>query len=308
VRSTPFVPRRADEPRCFVRPREGTTLRSGADGSSDGVKERREKLAEAREDLVPKRSNAYQIFIFVLTILSLVIMVGLVIPRVSQATKDLLNWYDNLICVVFLLDFASNMRKTTSKKRYLIQGRGWLDLLGSIPSFGFVVNGQYASLFRLARLSRLSRITRLLRRQNKSDVVDDIVHHRGQYAAVITALMAVTVLVFASVFVLQFESRSPDANITSGGDAPWWSIVTITTVGYGNFFPVTSGGRITAVFVMLMGIGIIGALASILASYLVPTGNDEDDAETASLERHLSDIKGELAAVRRALEHRGPPP
>ena len=76
-------------------------------------------------------------------------------------------------------------------------------------------------------------------------------------------------LVSSSLAVLQFESRSPDANITTGGDALWWSAVTITTVGYGDFYPVTTLGRLAGVLVMLAGVGIIGALASILASLLV---------------------------------------
>ena len=84
------------------------------------------------------------------------------------------------------------------------------------------------------------------------------------------------VLSVASILILNEESRSADANITTGGDAIWWGIVTITTVGYGDFYPVTTLGRMTAVFVMFAGIGIIGALASILASLLVsPTSADE---------------------------------
>ena len=82
--------------------------------------------------------------------------------------------------------------------------------------------------------------------------------------------MMMIVLTISSVLILQFESRSPDANITTGGDALWWAIVTITTVGYGDFYPVTTLGREVGVVVMFAGVGIIGALASILASILVP--------------------------------------
>ena len=74
-----------------------------------------------------------------------------------------------------------------------------------------------------------------------------------------------------------------DANIQTGGDAIWWGIVTITTVGYGDFYPVTLAGRLTGVFVMFAGIGIIGALASILASMLVsPSAPAEPAAEVES--------------------------
>ena len=85
--------------------------------------------------------------------------------------------------------------------------------------------------------------------------------------------------------MLQEESRAPDANITTGGDALWWAIVTITTVGYGDFFPVTTLGRVTGVVRHVRGIGIIGALASILASILVrvePRPKPEPEPETAT--------------------------
>ena len=88
-------------------------------------------------------------------------------------------------------------------------------------------------------------------------------------------MLALIVLTVASVLVLQFESKSPDANITTGGDALWWAVVTITTVGYGDKYPVTAAGRVTAVFVMFAGVGIIGALASILSSVLVPAPRAE---------------------------------
>jgi hypothetical protein len=142
---------------------------------------------EARDGHQP--SNAYQIFILVLTVFSLLILVALVLP-LNQATTQLLVVYDNLICVVFLIDFVLNLRWSTSKREYLIGRRGWLDLLGSIPAFGFF---PYTALFRLARISRLARITRLLRGKNKKQLVGDVLRHRGQYAAFIRRGRAVVV-------------------------------------------------------------------------------------------------------------------
>lgn len=83
-----------------------------------------------------ERSNAYSIFILVLTVLSLVIMAALVLP-LSESTVQLLTVYDNVICVVFLIDFLLNLSRSRPRSDYFIRGRGWLDLLGSIPSFGF---------------------------------------------------------------------------------------------------------------------------------------------------------------------------
>jgi voltage-gated potassium channel len=234
-------------------------------------------------------------------------MVVLLLP-LSETTLTLLGVYDNLICVIFLIDFFLNLRGAAKKSDYFIGQRGWLDLLGSIPSFGIFRLG---GLLRLARLSRLARITRLLRGENKKTLVKDILENRSRYAAFLTILLTILVLTVASVLVLQFESKSPDANITSGGDALWYSIVTITTVGYGDFYPVTAAGRITAMFIMFMGVGIIGALASILASMLVGSSAspEEEAAEAAepmlAVQEELKSVKEELAVVRQMLEKMG---
>jgi voltage-gated potassium channel len=258
-----------------------------------------------------EHSNSYNIFILVLTILSLVIMVLLVLPLPPSVT-DMLIVYDNLVCIVFLADFALNITRSKRKRDYFIGQRGWLDLLGSIPSLGVF---KFTALLRLARLSRLARIGRLLGGQNRKALIEDVVQNRGQYAAFITILSAFIVLVTASILVLEFESFSPDANITTGGDALWWGVVTITTVGYGDQYPVTALGRLTGVFVMFAGVGIIGALASILASILVPPpASDEAPAEaaavtptpapgamTASVEQELAKLRAEIEALRLSL-------
>jgi voltage-gated potassium channel len=221
-----------------------------------------------------KHGNSYNIFILVLTIYSLALMVLLLLP-LDPDTRSLMNFFDNAICIIFLIDFAVNLAGAKPKRAYFIGQRGWLDLLGSIPSIGVF---QLGALLRLARLSRLARITRLLRGQAGKDLVKDVLKNRSQYATFITILLAGMVLSVASILILQFESRSPDANITTGGDALWWGLVTITTVGYGDTYPVTFLGRITGVFVMFAGIGIIGALASILASMLVAPTTPEEPA------------------------------
>ena len=242
-------------------------------------------------------SNAYELFILLLTILSLAIMAMLLLPTLTPATTTLLNFYDNAICFVFLFDFGLRLRRASSARHYFFRERGWLDLLGSIPTFGLV---KYAALLRLARLSRLARIFRLLRGQNKRQLARDVLDNRGEYAGFITLIAMMTVISVSSVLVLQAESGAKGANITTGGDAVWWAIVTITTVGYGDFYPVTAFGRVVGAFVMFAGIGIIAALASILASLLIPKAKDEPDpaAELASVRAELVAVHDELAAIR----------
>jgi voltage-gated potassium channel len=254
-----------------------------------------------------EHGNAYSLFILVLTLFSLATMVLLLLP-VDDSTRELLNLYDNVICIIFLIDFAFSLSRAKPRRQYFLYERGWLDLLGSIPNFGVF---QLGVLLRLARLSRLARIARLFGGTERRALTQDVLSNRGQYAAFITVLTAGLVLSVASILMLQFERRSPDANITTGGDAIWWGIVTITTVGYGDFYPVTTLGRLTGFVVMLAGVGIIGALASILASILVPPQKPADDEEPAtvtvtgstdaSVAAELAALRDEVRALREAI-------
>jgi voltage-gated potassium channel len=256
----------------------------------------------AEQPITREHGNAYNLFILLLTVFSLVVMALLVLP-LDEQTHQLLFVYDNAVCVIFLMDFAYNISGSKPKRQYFIYQRGWLDLLGSIPAFGVF---QLSALLRLARLSRLARITRLLRGNARRELVRDMVENRGQYATFITILAAGTVLCVSSILILQFEGRSADANILTGGDALWWGFVTITTVGYGDFYPVTSLGRVVGVAVMFAGVGIIGALASILASLLVPPPKSEEAAPAAAgtlgdadaVAAELAGLRAEVAALR----------
>jgi voltage-gated potassium channel len=236
--------------------------------------------------------NSYNIFILVLTVYSLVLMAVLFLFPLDPDTRSTVNVWDNAICVVFLIDFFYNLTGARPKRAYLVGQLGVIDLLGSVPSFSFL---PFTALFRLFRIFRLVRILKMFRGQNQKQIMADVLHNRGQYATFITILLAGMVLSVSSILVLQFESRAPDANIQTGGDALWWAIVTITTVGYGDYYPVTTLGRITGVFVMFSGVGIIGALASILASMLVSPSPPADDA--AATETAPAPASGAAPAV-----------
>jgi voltage-gated potassium channel len=247
-----------------------------------------------------KLSNSYELFILLLTLLSLLNMVALLLPWMAPATVKLLEIYDFVLCLVFLCDFALRMKRASSPRAYFIHGRGWLDLLGSIPSLGLL---RITALLRLARLSRLERVIHKFKAEGGGGLTKDVLANRGQYAGFVTLVLAMTVISVASVVVLQTESRMAGANIISGGDAIWWAIVTITTVGYGDQYPVGVLGRVVGAFVVFAGVGIIGALASILASLLIPAPKKQVDptAEIGELQSELAAMRGDLTAIRELL-------
>jgi voltage-gated potassium channel len=254
---------------------------------------------ETRSGTFKRNGNAYSVFILTLTVFSLCIMVAMLLP-LSEAAIGLLRVYDNLICVFFLIDFFISLRAAPKKSDYFIKDRGWLDLVGSIPALGPAF--RYSGLFRLARLSRATRIARQLRGLERGAFIREVLENRSEYTGFITILLVVIVLGTAGVLELQFENQAPNATIVTGWDAIWYSIVTITTVGYGDYYPVTTGGRITAIFIMFSGVGLIGVLASLLSHMLMGTSLTAQASGDSRVERELEDVKGELAALRQLLE------
>lgn len=122
-------------------------------------------------------------------------------------------------------------------------------------------------------------------------------------AVAVAAMATVLVVWVGSLMVLSAERGAQGAEITTFGDALWWSFETITTVGYGDFVPVTAMGRFFAVFVMLVGISVLGVVSASLAATLVkqsPTPSaphHNDDVLT-----ELADLKAMVAALSRQLE------
>jgi voltage-gated potassium channel len=178
---------------------------------------------------------------------------------------------------VFALEFASRFAASHARAQYL---RGhWIDLLALIP----VARG-----LRVARLARLFRLVRVFAGVFRAvDLMTELANHRG-LTMIITSWLAVMV-----IFCLGFYLAERDANpgITSPFDALWWGISTLTTVGYGDVYPMTPEGRIAASGLMLLGIGLFSAVTAIVTSYLVTEeGQTPPSDPIATIER-----LGELA-------------
>ncbi|MCN0150890.1 potassium channel family protein [Salinispora arenicola] len=123
---------------------------------------------------------------------------------------------------------------------------------------------------------------------------------RGRLGIYVAATTVLLVLV-ASLAVLDAERGAPDPSITNYSDAVWWAAVTITTVGYGDFYPVTTEGRLVAVGLMIGGIGLIGFVTGSLATWIVDrvTGRDRHAAATAD---DVAALRQEIVALRQQLE------
>jgi voltage-gated potassium channel len=143
--------------------------------------------------------------------------------------------------------------------------------------------------FQVWRLAGVERMT-VLQREGVERVLA-ILRHRSLFRV----LLAAAALVFLGAWlVMLFESSTPGSNIHSYKDALWWAVVTVTTVGYGDRFPVSDGGRSVAVVLMLVGIGLIGILTATVASFFM---QEHTDANKDQLQAAHEDLGGQLTAI-----------
>ncbi len=123
---------------------------------------------------------------------------------------------------------------------------------------------------------------------------------RGR-VVIYTAASALLLIYVASLAIYETEGRLPDATITSFGDALWWSMTTVTTVGYGDYYPITTTGRVIAGLLMLGGISVIGVVTATIASWIVQRVADDDEANAAATSAEIQTLRTEVAELRRDL-------
>lgn len=200
----------------------------------------------------------FQLIILVLSVYVLLSLAVSTFFKLDEEVQLLLDYIDNLICVVFLADFCLRYRRAQSKLAFMRWG--WIDLLSSIPMLPHLRFGRVFRIVRLFRLLRAFRSTKLL--------VEYIFSNRTKGTLTSVLLIAVLMLIFSSLAILQVENE-PTSNIRSAEDALWWAFVTITTVGYGDKYPVTTEGRMIAVALMCVGVGLFGTFTAFVASWFV---------------------------------------
>jgi voltage-gated potassium channel Kch len=278
-------------------------------GAAGGITMTADDVAVApldRQAAAMNESPIYELFIGLMTIISLIIVFFHVIVRVPQVDA-ILTSTDTLVCFLFLFDFARSYRRAPDKRVYMFGEqpgrtlpRGLFDLLGSIPG---------AEIFRVLRIFRVARLTRLVRASGSRGLAAEFFKRRAESAVYVIILMSFVVLLVGSILIAYVEPPAQGSNIKTAGDAFWWAFVTITTVGYGDRFPVTEAGRIVGMFTMAVGIGIFGVLTSYLSTVFLARPEDDPAATTPTpkpapdpVQAELAALRAEMAGLRRVLE------
>ncbi len=204
----------------------------------------------------------------------------------TMLVVDIVAW------LIFVFEAVVKAR-AHGRREYLADRWNWADLAIIVLSApyhlatGIAIIARLGSLARLARLVRIALIMAKVLRQGRT-----LLSRRNVPAA--AGLVALACFSLAA-FVFIAERNSDGSGFATYWDGLWWSFVTLTTVGYGDLSPTTTGGRIAAVFLMIVGIAFLGTIAATLASYFVGVEEEQPDSE-------LSQLRTEVAELRRSID------
>jgi voltage-gated potassium channel len=208
--------------------------------------------------------------------------------QLSPEVNVLLDRIDFLVCLVFLTDFCIRFRRAQSKLAFFKWG--WIDLVSSIPAFDFL---------RWGRLVRVIRIIRILRAFGSTKhLMAFLYRSRAKSLLGTAALSAVVLVIFSCIAILVFENKK-DSNIKTPFDAVWWAFSTITTVGYGDKYPVTDEGKIVAIVLMVTGVGLFGVLTGLFARLLVEPELKKEESDIGKLTEEIRLLREKMDQMQR---------
>ena len=164
------------------------------------------------------------------------------------------------------------------------------------PSFAALAFTLAVVLLPLLRSLRLFRLVVLVGALQKA------IGHAIRGKVIIYTISGAVLLVYVGALaVLEAERGAPDAHITTFGHALWWAMSTITTVGYGDMYPVTTTGRFFAALLMIGGISLVGSITATIASWIVQSVSNEDEKHDAVTAAHIVELRSEIAELRELL-------
>ena len=225
----------------------------------------KEKLRIIIEDNTSPKGKIFDYFIQILILLSLIAFTIETLPNNSIYTIDVLNAFELICVIIFTIEYL--LRIFVSKKpfRYIFSFYGVIDLLAILP---FYLRGAYdlraLRAFRIFRIFRALKLIRYNKALNRFHIAAKIVKEEMILFFIVTAIF----IFLASAGIYFFENKAQPELFSSVVHSGWWAIATLTTVGYGDVYPITMGGKIFTFFILLIGVGVVTVPAGLVASAL----------------------------------------
>ena len=212
-----------------------------------------------------KPSRFFAFFIQALILISIITFSVETIPNLSQQTKTLLGYIEVFCVIIFTIEYLLRIYVADRKIGFIFSFFGIIDLLAILPfylSFGVDLRSlralRFLRLFRILKLVRYNRAMNHFTRAIRS----------AKEEILLFIFITLILIYFAAVGIYYFENQAQPEHFSSIFDSLWWAIITLTTVGYGDVYPITVGGKVFTFFILIIGLGIVAIPTGIISSAL----------------------------------------
>jgi len=209
--------------------------------------------------------RAFDYFIQFLILVSLISFSVETLPDLAPETRRLLRFIELTTVAIFTVEYVLRIVTSDSKARYILSFYGLVDLLAILPFY--ITSGLDLRAIRILRLLRLVRAFKLVR-YSKAIQLFRSAFSIAKEELVLFFVAALMLLYLSAVGIYYFENEAQPEVFSSVFSSLWWAVVTLTTVGYGDAYPITAGGRVFTFAVLLIGLGVVAVPSGIVASAL----------------------------------------
>ena len=230
------------------------------------------KLWLVLEDSTTKIGRRFEIFIQTLILLSIVSFSLDTIPNISEELSQILQGFEIFSISIFSIEYLLRIYVSKKPLQYIFSFYGFIDLVAILP---FYLNGvldlRFLRAFRILRIFRVVRLIKYNDALNRFKKAFAVVKEE----IILFFLITIVLIFITSAGIYYFEHEAQPEVFKSIFHSPWWSIVTLTTVGYGDVYPITLGGKIFTFFVLMIGVGIVTIPAGLVATALLKAIDNE---------------------------------
>ena len=236
----------------------------------------RNKLRLRIEDNTTRKGRIFDYFIQILILISLVAFSIETLPDNSLQTKKILGTIELISIVIFSIEYVLRIYVAEKPLKYIFSFYGLVDILSILPFYlSATFNLKALRAFRIFRIFRAFKLVRYNKALNRFSMAFTIIKEE-----LVLFFMITLILVFlTSSGIYFFENEAQPQVFSSLFHSLWWSIVTLTTVGYGDVYPITLGGKIFTFFVLIIGVGIVTIPAGLVATALTKARTLEEKEE-----------------------------
>ncbi len=222
-------------------------------------------------------SSGFVWFISLLIVYSVVCFSIETLPDLSDETRRFLSLSEYVVTGIFTVEYLYRIYAAKRRLKFIFSFYGLIDLIAILPFYlAFAVDLQSLRIVRLLRVLRVLKLARYNRAFNR--FVEALIMSKEEL--VIFTLASIFMLYLAAVGIYHFEHAAQPDVFRSIFDCMWWAVATLTTVGYGDIYPITVGGRVFTFLVLMLGLGMIAVPTGIVASSLAAVKKRESKAKS----------------------------